>query len=648
MASFLLAYLGYFLALIFLGSLCLHFSEGAAHPYLLSLFTSTSAACQTGLVIIDTAGLQPLSQAILVLLMLAGGNVLLSAVPVALRMWRLRAIAPPEATEYLALRYLTFIIILYWASIQGVAFFFYALYAQWDPRLASLLAARNVNAWQFAALLSTSSFSNASYVPFSDNMVGLCSFPPILLVSAAQVLLGNCAYPLALRASVWLLARAHPTSAPLAFLLEHPRRCCTHLFRLGVTLQLGAWLAVLTLADFAIVLGSDFQRPYLSSYDGATRALLVFYQAISTRAAGFNVYSIASVAPAGQVMYGLSMYLSTMPQQLETASGGRQLLEPPTAEKERAHSGEEAADAAASGAFAGSSSSGGSGGGDSSSAAPGAAASPARASKSLRLRTPTPSASGGFRMAGSSGAARNALAAALEESTIEAQAYQASWRLGLGAWGGGAGSGSGGCGGGGGGGRWASTPQGGEAGCWAAGAVWGHLVNPLSGDLFLLFLALLAICMLDRDLLEGPGGVGGGAAAAAAAAGAQGGGVSIFSVLFELGSAIGNVGLTLADGPVCLSALLSPASQVIVMLLMLRGRHRGVPLSIAQPLWAASADAALAPAPGGGVPAAVGLDFRALSPARAQPGAVGRLSEMELELSPLKYNGDEVLGGEEE
>jgi len=47
--------------------------------------------------------------------------------------------------------------------------------------------------------------------------------------------------------------------------------------------------------------------------------------------------------------------------------------------------------------------------------------------------------------------------------------------------------------------------------------------------------------------------------------------------MFELSSAYGTVGLTLSPYTESLTAYLSPFSMIVMMLVMLAGRHRGIP-----------------------------------------------------------------------
>lgn len=53
--------------------------------------------------------------------------------------------------------------------------------------------------------------------------------------------------------------------------------------------------------------------------------------------------------------------------------------------------------------------------------------------------------------------------------------------------------------------------------------------------------------------------------------------LSVWGVLFEVASAFGTCGLTLSTTSVCTATFLSPFSRYVVMLVMLAGRHRGLP-----------------------------------------------------------------------
>lgn len=58
--------------------------------------------------------------------------------------------------------------------------------------------------------------------------------------------------------------------------------------------------------------------------------------------------------------------------------------------------------------------------------------------------------------------------------------------------------------------------------------------------------------------------------------------LNIFAIIFELSSAYSNNGLSTGNGvgPTSLSGVFRPVSKVIMCIVMLRGRHRGLPNAI--------------------------------------------------------------------
>ncbi|KAJ4455852.1 potassium transporter [Paratrimastix pyriformis] len=83
-------------------------------------------------------------------------------------------------------------------------------------------------------------------------------------------------------------------------------------------------------------------------------------------------------------------------------------------------------------------------------------------------------------------------------------------------------------------------------------------------DLLWLFTSLFLICSIENDLLQ------------------KDLRVTIFSAIFEVSSAYGNVGMSLGFPTVTSSfaSILSPASKAVVLVMMLLGKHRDLPSSI--------------------------------------------------------------------
>ncbi|KAI0941630.1 hypothetical protein AcW1_003472 [Taiwanofungus camphoratus] len=94
-----------------------------------------------------------------------------------------------------------------------------------------------------------------------------------------------------------------------------------------------------------------------------------------------------------------------------------------------------------------------------------------------------------------------------------------------------------------------------------------HMRKQLSFDMWWLGLASFLVCIIERDGLEDE---------------ANATWFNIFRIIFELVSAYGTVGLSLGVpyANYSFSGALRPLSKVIICAVMLRGRHRGLPVAI--------------------------------------------------------------------
>ncbi|ODV81240.1 potassium transport protein TRK1/TRK2 [Suhomyces tanzawaensis NRRL Y-17324] len=92
-----------------------------------------------------------------------------------------------------------------------------------------------------------------------------------------------------------------------------------------------------------------------------------------------------------------------------------------------------------------------------------------------------------------------------------------------------------------------------------------HLRNQLSFDLWFIFLGLFIICICETGKLD-----------------KNNYRFSVFSVMFEIISAYGTVGLSLGYPGVdaSLSSQFSTISKLVIIAMMIRGRHRGLPYSL--------------------------------------------------------------------
>ncbi|TFK44919.1 cation transport protein-domain-containing protein [Crucibulum laeve] len=94
-----------------------------------------------------------------------------------------------------------------------------------------------------------------------------------------------------------------------------------------------------------------------------------------------------------------------------------------------------------------------------------------------------------------------------------------------------------------------------------------HARKQLAFDMWWLGLALFLVCIIERSHIDDPDTLSW---------------FSIFTIVFELVSAYGTVGLSLGmpTQNYSLSGAFHPLSKLIVCLVMIRGRHRGLPVAI--------------------------------------------------------------------
>ncbi|PKY07405.1 cation transporter [Aspergillus campestris IBT 28561] len=96
--------------------------------------------------------------------------------------------------------------------------------------------------------------------------------------------------------------------------------------------------------------------------------------------------------------------------------------------------------------------------------------------------------------------------------------------------------------------------------------VLAHMQNQLTFDLWYIFLGIFVLCISESGRIMDPDEPG----------------FSVFAIFFEVVSAYGNVGLSLGypGASTSLSGQFNVFSKVVVCLMMIRGRHRGLPYQV--------------------------------------------------------------------
>jgi len=285
-----------FVAASLLGSLLLVIPAASADPgstsWLTALFTSTSAVCVTGLVVVDTAGhWSPLGEAIILGLIQIGGLGIMTlssliVVVLARRLGLRQRLIAAASTGSLEI-----------GDVRRVLFGVARVTAAIEVTVAVALFLRfwlghDEGVWRAAYLgvfHAVSAFNNAGFSLFSDSMVGYQQDPTILLVIAVAVIVGGLGFP------VWLQIGRSPLS---------PRRWDLHA-KLTVSttvVLLAAGSALFTWWEWT----NDDTLGGLSWFDTAING---FFHSVVPRTAGFNSVDIASMSEPSKLLTEVLMFI---------------------------------------------------------------------------------------------------------------------------------------------------------------------------------------------------------------------------------------------------------------------------------------------------------------------------------------------------
>ncbi|KAI0481473.1 cation transport protein-domain-containing protein [Xylaria cf. heliscus] len=181
----------------------------------------------------------------------------------------------------------------------------------------SLLAADGINPVWWGFWTANSAFMDLGFTltPDSMNSFNTAIFP--LLIMSFLIILGNTGFPVALRFMIWLGSLMAPRGSglweELRFLLDHPRRCFTLLFPSNANWWLFFILVALNATDLLFFIVLDLGRGAIAELPLNIRFLDGWFQAASTRTAGFSCVNLADLHPAVQTSYLIMMYISVFP-----------------------------------------------------------------------------------------------------------------------------------------------------------------------------------------------------------------------------------------------------------------------------------------------------------------------------------------------
>eukprot|EP00746_Dinoflagellata_sp_MGD_P014527 gnl/MRDRNA2_/MRDRNA2_131881_c0_seq1.p1 gnl/MRDRNA2_/MRDRNA2_131881_c0~~gnl/MRDRNA2_/MRDRNA2_131881_c0_seq1.p1 ORF type:complete len:657 (-),score=87.20 gnl/MRDRNA2_/MRDRNA2_131881_c0_seq1:149-2119(-) len=312
---------------------------------LTALFTAACCVSQSGLAVVDWHAQNAYVHITSFFVILAGSAPLLTIAPPLLRRHAFRlqrsieqrdspsssniddgcsdgtSVVDPELerelnAEYNALGMVVKLALSYWFLCHAVGFLVMYFYIISHEDIQSNFQQLGLGSIWTTLYMTVSCFQNNGLVITPSSLESFNRHPLILFVCGTLIMAGNTCLPIAVRFMANLAFYSHPAGEKkdaLAFLLNHPRRCYTHMFPPVHTLWLSLCVVVLLGLQYVVFFWQDGDRPVLSEYEGWDLAANLFFQASTTRTAGLNSVDIFRFSFGSCYLMVVMMYLSCTP-----------------------------------------------------------------------------------------------------------------------------------------------------------------------------------------------------------------------------------------------------------------------------------------------------------------------------------------------
>lgn len=261
-----------------------------------ALFTATSAVCVTGLTVVDTMKYwTPFGQVVILALIQVGGfGIMIFASLIGLVVARKMSVRSrlAAATEAKSLGL---------DDVRGLVFGIAKISGVVEGSVAIVLTIRfwlgyghsfGSAAW-LGVFHAVSSFNNAGFSLFSDNLVAFASDPWICLPIAVAVILGGLGFPV-------ILQLRKEFRRPLHW---------------SMNTKIVLWGTAALLVTGSLYIGViEWSNPHtLGQLNPAGRVLAAFFQSVQTRTAGFNSVDIGALHPASRLGMDVLMFIGAGP-----------------------------------------------------------------------------------------------------------------------------------------------------------------------------------------------------------------------------------------------------------------------------------------------------------------------------------------------
>ena len=271
-------------------------AQGRSATFLEALFTATSAVCVTGHIIVDTPTFwSPFGQGVILVLIQIGGFGVMSLATllgllVARRLGLRTRLSAVSETHTVAVGDVRRV-------LKGVAVITLAV----EAVVALLLAGRWMvgydkglgEALYLGLFHAVSSFNNAGFALFSDNLMSFATDPWICLPIFAAIILGGLGFPV-------IMELRKRIRVPRSWTLN------TITVIVGSVVLLAVGTVVLTVLEWS-------NPATLGAFDPAGRVLAGFTSAVMPRTAGFNSIDVSQMHPASWLVTDILMFIGGGP-----------------------------------------------------------------------------------------------------------------------------------------------------------------------------------------------------------------------------------------------------------------------------------------------------------------------------------------------
>jgi len=229
-----------------------------------------------------------------------------------------RALARKHRMEYKALGKVLKIMLGYWFVSHALGtLVFYLYFKLGHGEIQEKFREEGLRPIHHALYLSVSSFQNNGLVMTPSSVMDFVRSPILLTTIGALIILGNTGLPIMVRliAAIWRRSTRpySETRKVLDFLMEHPRRCFTHMLPAVHTMWLMLVVVGLNVLGTIVILIQDFHSPAFKGLHAHEILGNAFFQTVSTRTAGMNSINIAQLSQGTTFFMAVMMYFSTTP-----------------------------------------------------------------------------------------------------------------------------------------------------------------------------------------------------------------------------------------------------------------------------------------------------------------------------------------------